>query len=382
MSSATPIDISDAQILVVDDDAVTRLLLGRIMAKQNFHVREATTGARAVELVEALVPDLILLDVSMGQGMDGFETCVALKKIEGMNDVPVIFVTGHADPESHVKGFESGGRDYLVKPIQQTETLARIRTHLEVRMLLKQQKQYISELRKVNDSKNRLISVASHDLRNPLASVLGYADLIKDKGPLTEDQLAMVETVKSTSQSMLNLVEKLLSKSLSREDGAPIIEREKCCIDEILQSSVNIYRFLANKKGIVLNLIPAKSPPFDLHVDKTQFRRLIDNLVSNAVKYSQPNTEVTIRVDTDADSLTIIVEDEGKGIPEEEIGHLFKDFGKTSVKPTADEPSIGLGLSICREIIEGHSGQIRAENRSDSQGARFIVELGRDRSCD
>lgn len=334
---------------------------------------EAESGEAAIEQIASNVPDLILLDVVM-DGIDGFSACRKIKSVPGMDGVPIIFVTGRSHTGSIVEGLDAGGSDYITKPINRHEALARIRNHLKMRVLSKFQGEFIDGLKKANLAKNRIIGIASHDLRNPIASIRGLTEFLEETGPLTSDQREIATTIQTTSDSMLHLVDELLDLSVI-ESGEERSERGPCSIYEIVSSSLNIYQFTANKKTIQLVLEDEGQIPELLLLDKMQFRRLIDNVLSNAVKYSPTNTSVKVMMKAEDSSLKIIVDDEGPGFPVDEMHKLFTDFGKTSVQPTGNETSTGLGLSICKKIIESHQGTIIAENREGGVGARFVIEL-------
>ncbi|MFP4068977.1 MAG: response regulator [Opitutales bacterium] len=373
MNLVEEVNIDASRILVVDDDEIIRKLLRRVLERGGFIVDEAASGEGAIECIEDHPPDLILLDVVM-DGIDGFITCRKVKGMEGMNEVPIIFVTGRSDTGSIVEGLDAGGSDYITKPINRHEALARIRNHLKMRVLMRLQREFIEGLRQANLAKNRIIGVASHDLRNPLASIRGLSEFLADLGPLNDEQLEVANTIRSTSDSMLHLVDELLDLSVI-ESGEERSEMEACQVLDLVASSLNIYQFTANKKDIKLELDDRGGVPELLMLDKMQFRRLVDNLLSNAVKYSPMNSFIRVIAEGADRVVRFTVEDEGPGIPEDEMHKLFTDFGKTSVQPTGNETSTGLGLSICKKIAESHKGRVYAENRQDRSGARFTVEL-------
>ncbi|MGZ0657057.1 hybrid sensor histidine kinase/response regulator [Coraliomargarita sp. W4R53] len=377
MNQPVPINIDQSRILVVDDDEIIRKLLRRVLERSGFIVDEAGSGEAALEQIQAHRPDLILLDVVM-DGIDGFITCRKIKSTDGMDEVPIIFVTGRSDTGSIVEGLDAGGSDYITKPINRHEALARIRNHLKMRVLMKFQREFIDGLKKANLAKNRIIGIASHDLRNPIASIRGLSEFLEEAGPLTPDQREIATTIQTTSDSMLHLVDELLDLSVI-ESGEERSDREPCSIYEIVSSSLNIYQFTANKKSITLKLEDEGDIPELLLMDKMQVRRLVDNVLSNAVKYSPAETSVVVLMTREGDLLKIAVQDEGPGIPEGEMYKLFTDFGKTSVQPTGNETSTGLGLSICKKIVESHQGKIYAANRPGGKGAVFTIELDVDR---
>ena len=372
MNQTEEINTEGSRILVVDDDEIIRKLLRRVLERSGFVVDEADSGESAIECIEAHEPDLILLDVIM-DGIDGFVTCRKIKAMPGLKHVPIIFVTGRSDTSSIVEGLDAGGCDYVAKPINRHEALARIRNHLKMRVLMRFQREFINGLKKANLAKNRIIGVASHDLRNPLASIRGLSGFLAESGPLNDDQKEIADTIQSTSASMLHLVDELLDLSVI-ESGEERSEAVPCQVREVVSSSLNIYQFTANKKSIKLELDDRGMPDL-LMLDKAQFRRLMDNLLSNAVKYSPFGAFIRVMTEQVNEIFKIVIEDEGPGIPENEMHKLFTHFGKTSVQPTGNETSTGLGLAICKEIAELHRGKVYAENREDRVGARFTIEL-------
>lgn len=212
MNQPVSISIDQSRILVVDDDEIIRKLLRRVLERSNFVVDEAVSGETALKQIAAHHPDLILMDVMM-DGIDGFSTCREIKNTDGMQEVPIIFVTGRSDTSSIVEGLDAGGSDYITKPINRHEALARINNHLKMRVLMKFQRDYIDGLKKANFAKNRIVDIASHDLRNPIASIRGLSEFLQEGGPLTPDQREIASTIQTTADSMLHLVDELLDLS-------------------------------------------------------------------------------------------------------------------------------------------------------------------------
>lgn len=368
MDSTAEIPIQGSRILIVDDDEMIRKLLRQILEQNGFSVFESDSGEAALDSVRTQAPDLILLDVIM-EGIDGFTACRSIKEMPNMEEVPIIFVTGRSDTNSVVKGLDAGGSDYITKPINRHEALARIRNHLKMRTLMRLQREFIEGLKNANLAKNRIIGVASHDLRNPLVSIRGLSEFLAEIGPLSEEQAEIARTIQSTSDSMLQMVDELLDLSVI-ESGVERCELKPCCVRDVITSSIQIYQFAGSKKAIKLEFHDLGMPS-QLMLDRMQFRRMIDNFLSNAVKYSPSGSTIRVVASTERDAFKVAVEDEGPGIPEDEMKILFTDFGKTSVRPTANESSTGLGLSICKKIAQLHKGTVFAENLEGGRGARF-----------
>lgn len=368
-------ELAGRRVLIVDDDRLNVRILTGILKPEGYELRAVHSGEEALAVYADFKPDLVLLDVMM-PGINGFETCRTLKARHGELLAPVIFITAKSESDDVVEGLAAGGVDYLPKPFKAREALARLRTHLQNRLLNEQQRQLVSQLSAANASKNKLLGIVAHDLRNPLASIRGLADFLADGtvGEITPDQLDLVKTIQETSQSMLTMVNELLDISVI-ESGELKIHQEIRPIAELLNKSVYLNNINAAKKGsrIELEGIDAET---ELHIDGDKIKQVIDNLLSNAIKFSPPNSVIHVSVERSEQGCSVLVRDQGPGIPDSERHKLFKDFSQTSVKPTAGEKSTGLGLAICKRIMESHGGSIAAEN-SPTGGSVFRITFPR-----
>lgn len=353
--------LAGRRILIVDDDRLNVRILTSILSPEGYELRAAHSGEEALEIYEDFKPDLVLLDVVM-PGINGFDTCRTLKTRHGDMLAPVIFITAKSQSDDIVEGLAAGGVDYLPKPFKAREALARLRTHLQNRLLNEQQRQLVTQLSAANTAKNKLLGMVAHDLRNPLASIRGLADFLADGtvGPLSADQLDLVKTIQDTSHSMLSMVNELLDLSVI-ESGELKIHPEHRFIAELLNKSVYLNNINAAKKGSRIELADLDAG-VELLIDADKVKQVVDNLLSNAIKFSPPNSVISVNTETSDAYYSILVRDQGPGIPENERHKLFKDFSQTSVKPTAGEKSTGLGLAICKRIMESHGGSIGAES--------------------
>jgi signal transduction histidine kinase len=373
--NTAPLDLRQRKILVVDDDRLNIRILAGILRGEGYTLSEADSGEKALDAYAKFSPDLVLLDVMM-PGIDGFETCRRLNKLYGEKCAPVIFITAKSESDDVVEGLGAGGVDYLPKPFKAKEVIARIRSHLQNRMLSEQRIQLVDQLSKANSAKNRFLGMAAHDLRNPLASIRGLAEFLRDGavGPLTADQLDLINTIHSASQSMLELVNELLDVA-TIEAGELKIHRVPHNLADLVAKSVAMTNIEAAKKKTVVTFDTRGVTPI-LPLDPAKIRQVVDNLLSNAVKYSPPGSSITATIQSDpaAGTYGFAVQDQGPGIPDGERDKLFKDFSRLSVLPTGGEKSTGLGLAICRKIVEAHGGTISAENLP-VRGCEFRVFL-------
>lgn len=368
------VDLKGSKILLVDDDRLNLRILRGMLQGEGYVLAETGSAESALEKYNEFLPDLVLFDVLL-PGMNGFEGCRELRRRHGAQTAPIVFITAKQESEDVVEGFSAGGVDYILKPFRQKEVVARIRTHLQIRLLLEKQRTLVDQLSRANASKNKFLGMAAHDLRNPLSSIRGLAEFMLDGtvGPLSTDQLELLNLIHQASQGMVTLVNDLLDVA-TIESGELKLELAPAVLLEVIEKSVTLSAMeSARKRTHIVFAERAELPP--LTMDAAKIRQVVDNLLSNAVKYSPPGSTIQINLRTSAAGEQIIsVHDQGPGIPEDERDKLFKDFGRLSAKPTGGEKSTGLGLAICRKIVEAHHGTIIAENLP-AGGCEFRVTL-------
>jgi len=370
-----PTPLAGRKVLIADDDRLNIRILGGILRSEGFVLGEAASGEQALEVYATFQPDLVLLDVTM-PGIDGFETCRRLRTEYGTKCAPVVFITARSESDDVVEGLVAGAVDYLPKPFKPKEVLARIRSHLHNRILSEQQKLLVEQLSKANHAKNRFLGMAAHDLRNPLASIRGIAEFLREGavGPLTADQLDLIETIHGASTSMLDMVNELLDVA-TIESGELKLNRGPHDLAELVKKAVAMINREAGKKSTQV-VVELSAGAIKAEIDPAKMKQVIDNLLSNGVKYSPPGSTITATVTHDEAKRTcsFAVRDQGPGIPENERDKLFKDFSRLSSQPTGGEKSTGLGLAICRKIVDAHHGTIVAENLPQG-GCEFRVTL-------
>lgn len=365
-------DMTGSRILVVDDSEMARRQIRFFLKKDGYEVYEAKSGEEALWLVNEADPELILMDVSM-EGMDGMEACRRLKEDEDNRNLPVIFLSAKGEREEIVSGFKAGAIDYIVKPFHPAESLTRIRTHLRVKKLAELREKHILELKHLNKTKDRVLRIASHDLRNPVAAIAGLAEFLKDDcANMTDGQKEIVDCIEEAGKSVVMLLNELLDIS-AIDSGHMDLNKEKLNLCQLVNNLVPLFRGEAERKNITLVFDCDKSIPSTM-IDRQQIRRVVDNLLSNALKFTPSGGTITVNVLEADDMVCLQVDDTGPGIPEAEADRLFVEFGKTSNIPTGGEKSTGLGLSICQRIVNAHNGIISYENLPKG-GARFSVSL-------
>lgn len=244
----------------------------------------------------------------------------------------------------------------------------------EISLSIEKSKLY-EELSKLNDLKSKFLGIAAHDLRSPISIIKGNIDLLKEGilGNISDEQKETLTTMYNGCTRMLNLINTFLDVS-TIESGKLELKKEKTNIEKFLQEVYESNLLLAKAKSINLVLKKDSNLP-EIEIDKDKVYQVINNLISNALKFSEPNTTITMSSSKNDQEIQISVSDEGQCIPEEEIPKLFAFFSKTSTAPTAKEKSTGLGLAISKHIVEAHKGKIWVKNNPD-KGTTFSFSAG------
>jgi signal transduction histidine kinase len=363
-SSHPGFGLKNRRILIIADDRSKALKLREIVASDGYVVSSANTGEAGLRQYRESESDLVLLDAGL-PGSNVYELCRALRGPNGANLASVIFITSRNDTEELVAGMAAGAVDYLPMPFREKEVLARIRVHMRNRLRL-------AELNKADKAKDRRLTVMAHDLRNPATSIRALAHSLRagTAGPVSPEQLEMLDTIYEVGDSMLSLINHLLDASV-RTSSEIVINLRPTPLAELIEDAVRLNNASAALKGTVIGVRSCALLEQPV-IDGPKIRQVLDNLLGNAVKFSPPGSIITVEVESSDGQCSIAIRDQGPGIPEGEGDVLFKDYGRTSVRPTSGEASTGLGLSICHEIIMAHHGVIRAGNLPGG-GAEFRV---------
>jgi len=347
------------KILIVDDQPENLRLLSQILVGQGYEVRKAINGSTALMGIRTFIPDLILLDINM-PGLDGYEVCQKLKSDRATRQIPIIFLSAFDQVSNKVKAFEIGGVDYITKPFQVPEVLARVQTQLKVK--------------RFNQMRENLSKAIVHDLKNPLAIItLSSSSLIRRKC-LTGNNLEVLQTIHSTSQNLDSLLNDLLIVAKMEADRL-VLHKTEVELPKILTKILKGFTIAAQSKQInLLSEIPDINQTILLDVNL--FQRTIENLLSNALKFSPPKSNITVKacyLETGAASkVEIKVIDQGIGIKPELQQQIF-DLYNTG-EYISGVSQIGLGLSFCRMVIEAHGGKISVEDNYP-QGSIFTIEF-------
>lgn len=367
-------------LLISDDNEINIKLLSHVLQEVGYNVISAMNGKEALGLAASKKPDLILLDVMMPD-LSGFEVSKRLKSDKKLQDIPIIFISALDDSDDVIRGFESGGVDYIVKPFQKNEILARIRTHLILSVLQKERDERIkilklreTELSALNKQKDDLVRMVSHDIKNPLTGIIGLSSLLqKELEDSPEDINQMLSIIEQSGRKLITLVNQVLKAD--KESGfQQHLTKESVLIRDILQQIVDVNAPKALLKGVSLSFKDkTKGKIFEL--DTVKMEIALNNLVSNALKFTPSRGDVFILARISDQNLVISVQDTGIGIPDSMIDKLFISNGKDRTTiGTEGEIGTGLGLDIVQDYIHLHSGTITVSS-VESEGTTFTIHI-------
>ena len=360
-------------VLLVDDSPSVRAIVGKALSEEGVTVTEAEDGNRAFEILcnQMSETDLVITDIAM-PGLDGHALCRRIRRELGLTDLPVVFFTG-TDQEQRIRAFAAGATDCLQKPFIKEEMVARILVHLEKGQLHRRLRRAIGDLRTTLQSQSEMLATLSHDMRAPLNGILGFSDhLLADASPENQER-ENLEMIQQSGKLLLSLIEDVLA--LARHDSHHAdIELQPLRLSEVIRKSVTNLHHLAKLKDQHLTLAN-RAPDAVVEGHTESLLRVLNNLLSNAIKFTPKKGEITVEVQAEGtDQVAIIVSDSGIGIPSDQLLILFERFTRSSRPGTAGEPGTGLGMSIVKQFVELHRGQISVTSKP-GEGSRFRVTL-------
>jgi two-component system, sensor histidine kinase and response regulator len=372
-----PTNATKGSILIVDDTPNNLRLLASMLTQQGYKVHSAISGAVALTAVKVVNPDLIVLDINMPE-MDGYEVCDRLKAEEVTRKIPVLFLSAFDDVSSKVKAFQAGGVDYITKPFQVEEVLARVESQLTLQRMqteLQQAKtdalRALAQEQELNRLRSEFVSMISHDFRTPLTSIQGFAELLRHSGIELSDETRerYFNKIDGAIEHLLHLLDEVLliggleSGRVRYQPAAMDLEQFCCDLIETVQFSTN------NQHQITLRY---RGNGVGAEMDQMLLQQILANLLSNAVKYSPEGGQIQLEVECQSEVAIFRVRDQGIGIPLENHPHLFESFYRGSnvqqIKGT------GLGLAIVQRCVAAHQGNIWIESE-ENRGTTVTVTL-------
>ena len=358
-------------VLIVDDEVRNRSLL-RAWLAGTYEVIEADSGIAALQIVETKEIDLVLLDVMMPE-QDGFETCRLIKATPREAFLPVLLVTALGEQDDRNTGLEAGADDFLHKPLDRRELLLRVRSFLRLRGQEQLIRTQVHELRRLQLLKDDLVSLLVHDLRNPLAGVLSSIELAMDPATPEEQREDLARALRGANGLREVLDETLQVRLL--EENAIVARRVEVDVRALLQSAISTLEGSARRRRVTVTC--ELEGDATAAVDEKLVRRSVENLLSNALKYTAAGSAVSVAARNHLGWIEVEVSDRGPGIPPEQKNRMFEKFGSVEAQRGAVRRGIGLGLYLVKLVAAAHEGDVSVHDR-DGGGSTFRLRLAPD----
>ena len=384
--------------LLVDDSPSCLLFMETYLESVGFEVDTAEDGMKALAKVGEEDYDAVIIDYQM-PNMDGIEVCRRIRKFEprSQSGVVIIILTGSDTKEVLTRAMEAGADDLIVKSAEPEAVEGRVRAQIrrknvadenqhlatvfkekELAVIRADSERKLAQVKleaaeEITRMKSDFVATVAHELRTPIAGVRGAAENMAAGflGDTTKDQREALSIVIRSTDRLTRLVNSLLDLAMI-EAGVMNYDFQTVKVNALLSSATSSLQVVASEQKRVLNINPA-DPDVLINADQDAFEQILTNLIGNALKFSEK--EVTVRADANGDHVVIAVEDDGPGIPDDEINKVFDRFHKIGIY--AKKAGAGLGLAITKGLVEAHSGKIWAENCAEANGggARFVVQL-------
>lgn len=356
-------------VLAVDDEAQNLHLLEQLL-KNKYRLAFAKDGRQGLEVMKKIKPDLLLLDIMM-PGMDGYEVVRLIKEDETIRDIPVIYLSALSELEDKVKGLLAGGVDYITKPFQKDEVLARIKIHLDLKFSK-------DALRKMSRERQELIHILCHDLTHPFHLISSSMELIEDGSATLEDFRSYINIALENGMEIIELVRNMHALESKKLDLEMINLKEA-----ITQSCLLLKENLA-RKGVQIEV--NVDDDCIVLAEKTSFvNSVLNNIFSNAIKFSNRGSKIVVNAERKGNYTSIAVTDFGIGMSKKLLGDLFKLDKKTSRPGTEKESGTGFGMPLIKKFISAYGGTIEIESKeagenSNDHGTTVRLSLLREES--
>lgn len=345
------------EILLVDDEDLNRGLTALQLTKMGYRVAQAPSGVVALEMLGSRRFALVLLDIEM-PGLNGLDVVTRIREKHSALALPIIMATADDHADSIVEALRRGANDYLVKPINTQVAAARIRTQLVT-----------SELARLKDE---FLAFASHDLKKPLMLEADVLKQLATQVAASPDAQSLIELLVSSNRNMQYVVRGFLYANLGSK-ARSVVPEDPVAINAVVRDVVQANTAYAQRKQVaVLTQLDPGEPV--LRSDAFRIRQVLDNLLGNALKFSPANSQTRIKTRVVEGDLWVEICDGGPGLTDADLPKVFLKDVQLSSKPTGNEESSGVGLVLCKELIQHLAGEIGARNNSQS-GATFWFRL-------
>ena len=353
---------TNAHLLIVDDTPANLRLLTDMLREQGYTVRGVRSGERALATAQANPPDLVLLDINMPE-MDGYEVCKRFKADARLAEIPIIFLSAMDEALDKVRAFEVGGVDYVAKPFQLEEVLARIDNHLTLSRVQEQ-------LRQADRAKSTFLANMSHEIRTPMNAILGYAQILADHPALDAQLRPAIDIIRSSGDHLLGLINDILDLS-KIEAGREELHPNNFELTGFAAGLSAMFRLRCQQKGLLWEEDVALEEQ-RVFADENKLRQILVNLLGNAVKFTKEGSVQLQIAAEEGRRFRFVVEDTGPGIAPEHQAAIFDSFHQDA--EGLAQGGTGLGLTIARRHLELLGGQLVLDSEP-GRGTRFSFEI-------
>ncbi|MBI4853663.1 MAG: response regulator [Acidobacteria bacterium] len=360
-------------ILIVDDSEDNLTLLETILENPEYNIVKASSGKEALVFLSNIEFALVIMDVQM-PGLSGLEVAKIIKENQNISAIPIIFVTANAKlSKTILQGYKSGAVDYIFKPVDSEILSAKVAVFAE---LFKKNKevQIAKEIAiKANESKSKFLAIISHEIRSPISSIIGLADLLLDT-KLSDEQRSYSNSIINSSQNLLSIINDLLDFSKIDANKLELEETEFSLI-QIIEQLISLFSSTLKNKNLELATFINPNLPSLVKGDSVRLYQILTNLVSNAVKFTEFGTiAISSSLVEETKTQVLIkfsVSDTGKGIVKANQALLFEPYIQEDSSISRKFGGTGLGLSICKKLVTLMGGEISLESEID-KGTTFF----------
>jgi two-component system, sensor histidine kinase and response regulator len=358
----------NANIWVVDDEITNFTVLEMLLSQEPYNLTHFSHAFELPALVQEQLPDLILMDVMM-PGINGIEACYRLKSTIATRHIPVLMVTALNSKEDLARCLEAGADDFVSKPVNGLELRARMRSLLRIKHQHDELQQLADVREEILQLRTDLSNMVIHDLRNPLANILLSCQLLQMYEPDDRTQ-RKIQQIEYSGHRLESMIDSLLITA-KLESGKLRVEPMPIELRQLVHSVAEEFAAVANQQQVHIDLELATAPIFTCG-DAVLLRRVLDNLLSNALKFSPAGSRVTIVLAQQVTAIDIQVKDQGSGVSPELREQIFAKFEIGQHLPQVKQ--MGLGLAFCKMAIEAHDGRISVEDNFP-RGCSFTIQL-------
>ncbi|HTL33644.1 MAG TPA: response regulator [Kofleriaceae bacterium] len=359
-------------VLVVDDVAENRALARATLEDEGFDVVFATNGEEAIDAVGQHRPDCVLMDIRMPK-VDGITAAERIRALPEGKNLAIIFVTAQRDVTTFDRALAAGGDDFITKPYRPDELLVRLQTAMRLRRLAAERSELVRELKLQRDllqrlelQKEQLVAFLVHDFKNPVNAIDLQVQSLTRNAENPERVRTASGRIKDETRALLRLITNLLDISKG-DEGSLAPARRSVQPEQLAQSALDEMSTRAAAANVKM---VSKTGTEAIEVDPDLMRRVLANLIDNAIRHSPENTAITVSIERAAEAIEIYVADQGRGIPAEQRPHVFDRFHSGEQRTASNR---GLGLAFCKLAVEAHGGTIWVEDASP--GAMFRIKL-------